>query len=369
MIYIYTFAASIFFAYLAERSKNKGVIVLCSVISILIPSILGGLRAYGVGTDTMVYGRPGYEMAMASPNFAYYMSNYHTEPGFGFLTYFVAKIFGTENWCYFFYQLITISCLYIGAWKHRNVTNFLIWMLCFFLMHYTGTWNTMRQSLAASIIFMGLDTLERKEYGKFTLYVAIATLFHYSAVSVIFSMGLSHYVVTSEKFRNDVFFRTGIICCVLLACFMLRNIMLALLQYVSFLGKYEAYFSGKYAENSGSNSFSTIMFGEIILLILYTQGAKKNFTKTGNYSYNLNFYLCNIFFVYIYQIFIKAIATRVCNYSFIVNTILLSQLPSFIKEKNLKLMVGIILFVVMIFFRYLAWARWDFPTWPYRSIL
>ena len=55
MVYIATFLCSIVFGHLATRinpKTNRGLVFLCSAISILIPSILAGLRDISVDHES-----------------------------------------------------------------------------------------------------------------------------------------------------------------------------------------------------------------------------------------------------------------------------------------------------------------------------
>ena len=51
MIYLACFAVSGFFAYLANRTDKRRMFLLFSFISILIPVLLAGFRAYSIGID------------------------------------------------------------------------------------------------------------------------------------------------------------------------------------------------------------------------------------------------------------------------------------------------------------------------------
>ena len=69
MIYVVMFVFSTFFAYMASRAKNRGGVIFFSVICILLPSIIGGLRRVGVGVDTVVYALPHYSAAVRAVSF------------------------------------------------------------------------------------------------------------------------------------------------------------------------------------------------------------------------------------------------------------------------------------------------------------
>ena len=340
MIYIYVFLASVFFAWLAERSKDKGVIVLCSVISILIPSLLGGLRAHGIGVDTTGYGRADALSALNAPNLTYFMENNRCEPGYQVLVYVVMKIFGHENWCYFFYQLITISCVYIGCWKHKKITSIAFSMFIFFMMFYNNSFSIMRQSIAAAIIFMGFDNVEQKKYMKFALYVVIATMFHKSAISALVLLAGTYCVISSSiNISFKILFNFGTIFFLVL----FRIIMLFISRQLS---AYTGYLLTDHTLDviNGGLRFSAMYTGAILMLILYHNGALKTLERN-----KVNFHLYNDIFIIVYINAVNILPYRTMLYQMFVSIFSFSALPSYVKEKNFKAASAFAVILVMVY--------------------
>ncbi|MBQ3695143.1 MAG: EpsG family protein [Synergistaceae bacterium] len=363
MIYIVVFMSSIFFAWLAERSKDKGIIILCSVISILIPSILGGLRAHGVGVDTIVYGRNTALQALNSPNLAYFVENNRTELGYKILTFYVMKTLEHENWCYFFYQLITNACVYIGLWKHRKIAPITLSLFVFFMFFYNTIFSIMRQGMAAAIVFMGFDNVEHKKYMKFTLYVIVAALFHKSAVLTLVVIGAMHYVTTSKNITQRILW------CYATIIFMIvfRPMMTFLTSQIS---SYAGYFlmSRLPPDVVATNSFNqhTILFiGPLLMFSLFYSGASRVFGKDS-----IIFYYYNNIFILTYIIFINMLSYRALFYSMFISIFNFSSIPSLVKEKNLKATTAFIVITVLLIFWIKAFVFINIAdTWPYRSIL
>lgn len=371
MIYIYIFLVSMFFAYLAERSKNKGIIILCSIISILIPSILGGLRAYGVGTDTYVYGRPSFLDALASPNLAYFFNSNRLEPMCKLIIYFSAHVLGHENWSYFLYNLTTVSCFYIGAYKHKKFCSLPLLMFVFYMMWYNYTYNAMRQCIAASIVFMGFDTLENKQYFRFLVYVTIATLFHYSSVIAIVFLFCPYLLIASKKFYRYKYVKTFILCSAIMLVFFARTIGYYVVSSVPFLAQYSGYLTN-YDEDNIQKSYLLITLGELIMLALYHRGASLQLSVNKTSKYNFEFFIYNLIIIATVtsQITIRYITKRFLLYSHFVNLIVLASLPKFVKEKKLRIIILLCVIVVSVFFWWKIYIRGgSSETWPYRSIL
>lgn len=370
MIYIVVFMSSIFFAWLAERSKDKGIIVLCSVISILIPSILGGLRAHGMGIDTVTYGLPHALNALKSPDFAYFMSHgSKAEPLYKTIVFFTMKTLEHVNWCYFFYQLITMSCFYIGAYKHRKIAPLPLTILMYLLIYYQYIYSAIRQGMAAAIVFMGLDTVEKKQYGKFLIYVGVATMFHYSSLVAIFFILGMHMLTVSKNFVKHEYSKIMIITTVALLLYFVRPLMSFIINFVPFLMKYENYFHNDYNEQSAQNSMMAVFCCELIMFLLYGKGAAKIFSGGNNTENNVNFFKFNIIFVVFFQLAVQFFK-RVLLYSEFANLIALSAIPNFVKEKNLKFLVTFAVILGAVLYCVKRFVIWGFyQTWPYRSIL
>lgn len=370
MIYIVVFLSSTFFAYLAGRSKNKGVMILCSVISILIPCILGGLRHSSRGFDTTGYGMRNAMEAKAASDYITFMTEYEAERGYLTVAYVVMNIFGHPNWCFFAYQLITISCVYIGAYRHRKLTPIWFTMFIFLMFLYNNTYDFIRQDMAAAIIFMGLDKLERKQYYHFSLYILAAFLFHYSAV-MTFLIVLGLYVLSATKISGKYASLQIVATYIVMAALIFaRPIIYVMAGSISFLSKYLIYFT-----QEGRNVMDAPVWNSLMCLIaimmcyFFKDGAVKAFETTGDGD-NMKFYRNNTIFFLMYSHFIKFFSARVMVYTNFINILLMASLPSFVKEKNLRIIVAL----GVMFFWSVSWyvrivIRNQDNTYPYISIL
>lgn len=353
-IYICCFLLSIFFAWVASRSKDKGLSVLCSIISILIPSILGGLRNPGVGTDTLVYGLPNAMEALRANNFLEFAAR--KEPGYALLCYATMKIFEHVNWVFFMYQLVTVGCFYVGAYKHRKIVSLPLLMFLFLFRHYIFSYNAMRQSMAASIIFMGIDHLENKEYKKFFMYILIAFTFHFSSIAMAI-MILGTYIIVTQK----SYYRRITIFLLVLLLFFTRPVATAILQMIKF-DKYLMYVTapgegGKYSLNNTYLSLLVFQVWEYIIFIMYSQGAKR-VLGVDNFEYYKFNLIISFMFYHVIRLFF-----RLSMYTEFINMIAIAALPFIMKDKYLKLLV-----MLSIIFAYsFRWMRdaGDIETWTY----
>lgn len=375
MIYVRYFTVSMFFAYLTSRAKNKDIVYLCSAISILVLCLLGGMRAYGIGSDTATYGRPLALSAMASSSLIDYI-NYEegAELGYKILTYAIMKTFGHENWCYFFYQLITVGGAYIGAYKHRKYISFPFTFFLWIITFYNTSYNIIRESIAASIIFMNIDQLESKQYLKFAVTIIVAYTFHKSAL-IVFSLFFGmHYVATSKFFTNWPFLKNVLVCVAVVAMFFLKSILASfILGNTSDLDRYGTYIyayailDDRYA---GGRTTLLILGAELFMIFLYEKNGRSVLAGKSCYMGNIDFYKYNVLFCFVYVYAVQLMTGRVLAYSSFINVFLMAAFPRFVKEKHLRFMV----FVAVTGYCVLLWyyqmiMLGHSQTYPYRSIM
>lgn len=365
MIYVYVFLSSTFFAWLAGRSKDRAVIILCSAISILIPSILGGIRTGHMGIDTALYGIPNALSAREATSYLEYISN-NREQGYHTVVFLVMRIFHNPNWALFAHQLITNTCVYIGAYKHKHLAPLHYIMLVYLISTYTGTFLFIRQYIAAAIIFLGIDTLEKQQYGKFSLYVIIATLFHSSA-PIAFFMLMGIFIISSEKYAGNKNFRNIIIFAGVFASFAARPIISYLVSVLPLFERYENYARNIYNETMGGSIRASAMYIiELAMCFLYSKGAKKTFAKIGDADI-VKFYKASLYFLLLYENFIQFFTVRIIIYSRIVNVLLLAALPGFVKEKHLRFIVAVCV-IISISINFYIHTRSD-DVYPFRSVI
>lgn len=206
-IYLIVFALSLLLIFFSEKFKPKTLIhILLVFIALAIPTLLAGLRASSIGTDTMSYLVPIYENALASDSFGQFqhkqflynwsyvtVSDY--EIGFTALVYIVTKLFGNLYVLQTLIAGIITWTVYTAINQYKREIPVWLGMAVFYFMYFNVTMNMMRQWIAMGILLLGTRCIfERKK--KYFLYVLVACLFHSSAL-----IGAGFYVL--YYFIND----------------------------------------------------------------------------------------------------------------------------------------------------------------------
>ena len=153
----------------------KDVVILFAIGAILI--MVAGLR-YNVGADYLQY---------AANYRAYYMSDLEIlgEPGIRIVAKIAHASIDHFGMMFLLASVITIGCYYWSILT--NSPYFIISILLFILL---GCWhesfNSVRQSLAAGILFLGHTSIKEKKIVKWIIVCCVASLFHISAIIFVF---------------------------------------------------------------------------------------------------------------------------------------------------------------------------------------
>ena len=372
MPYVIMWITSTFFAYLASKAKRRDVVIFFSVIAILIPSVMGGIRANSVGKDTTTYALPHFIAACNAPDFGTFLLSDKRLPKellWAVLVYVPAKLFGNFNVNLFFFALIIAACSYIAIYKHRKIVQLPFVWLIFLTVIYPMTFNYIRQSLAASVIFMHLDKLEAKQYGKFMLAIAAGILFHSSAF-IVLSYLVTFHALTLWKTRK-VWLKNLILYGGLVSLIIIRPIIRLVTSSIPFLSTYAGYENNRPGAFFTGLAYAGLEVGELIMCMLYPIGLRKLFQQNDMYK----FYMFSLIFHLIYRFFVRIFAFRVLFYFDFINVILIASLPFFVREKNLRNFVAISVFLASVtyfffttVFGVITSAGNGSGAWPYRTI-
>lgn len=212
-IYLICFAVSCLFFKMSELSKNRIKYNMFTIIGLLIPCILAGLRSDTIGTDVHVYVKPMFEAACsASSFFEYqnvgwiaswtYMYVHEIEIGFSLFVYIIAKVFGNISVLLTCIQLLIIIPFYKGLSYFRKELSIWLCMLIFYLMNYNVTLNMMRQWIAMALLFYGFRYVVERKPLNYIIVVLISMMFHNSAMIGVLFYLIYSFIYSNKKGKN-----------------------------------------------------------------------------------------------------------------------------------------------------------------------
>lgn len=176
--YVVALLFAFFFAFKAEKYKNKKNKVYFYSLAFIVIVLFCGLRFF-VGND---YSGYYYNFQRISTyNLSFFEQRW--EPGI----YLIIQIFENSKIGYFFFLFTCSVITYIFIFKALIYENVLQWGIFFtFTLGLLIMANDqVRQAVSLSIFLFSIKYIEQNNFKKYLKWIIVAALFHYSAIALI----------------------------------------------------------------------------------------------------------------------------------------------------------------------------------------
>ncbi len=181
LIYLTTILIVLLLSYNAQKRNKRGTFIFAAVII----SLLAGLRAETVGIDTVHYIEKFQYIANGQPKLAYGL-----EETFKGICAVLLKIWNNSSFLFLLFALVTNVLIFKRLWDFKDYISLSWASIVYFGVFYFMTFNILRQFVAIAIVFFATRYVSQRKYLKFLIFVAIATLFHKSALLGILFIAL-----------------------------------------------------------------------------------------------------------------------------------------------------------------------------------
>lgn len=329
LIYFLILIIVMLWIWVEEKSLSRTSVFIPIFILILFFSI----RDFTVGTDTITYTKFFRDGLLPQ----YYNFNPEIEMGYQFFEYVILNFTHNYFWLFFFCSIIVIPSYFYIIKKYS--TNYILSIFIFITFGiYNFFFNGLRQGIAIAICFLALPLLIDKKKLKYLILIFIASLFHISALIMLFFYFLVHSKI---KLEYKMIFITVIS----------SVVSGIIINYLANSNKrYEAY--GQIDEGSGG--YLTLCFYIFLGIFVYILGRQE---RIINYNFRVyeQIFLCGLLLV----IPIAFLGTdpsgpqRILNYFLPMLTLIL---PVLLNKYKHKLFTFIFIFLAMIYF-YLVTSR------------
>lgn len=186
IIYFVTFAIAFAFAYFAEKYYKKipkPLYIILIFLAFLVPSILAGLREYGVGTDTKGYITYVFEKMQkisSIDQFFDYAKTADTEFLYVLFNFIISRFFTDINVMYFFMHLLLLAITYFGLSKlfKEDRKYIAFFYLIYLLLYFNRSLNLYRQSVAISIGLFSYFYVMKRKLLMFVMTILLGMGFH-----------------------------------------------------------------------------------------------------------------------------------------------------------------------------------------------
>lgn len=354
MIYFGLYGILFYFSLLAVLLYNARVQTqqVDTVIIITFSIFLFFLAAFrnNTGVDFFSYARIFTEIKNAQENLIHCLKQSNIEPGY----WLVNIIAPTFRWVLIIVSLITVvsKCYFIiKRGDGRNKLAFLFFYYCSIFIFYDM--GIMRQGIAIGIVFLSLESIEKRRKIRFLFYIIAAMSFHLTAI-----LAVPLYFFSNRE-RTRKFYYISMVCCILLSYFC--NIKEIFQSFVDIMNN--PYISHKvyvYLNErvSGQIPFLSIL-KRILFLIFFIEIFKRPNIVFGKYQLPVrergsriwlyvNGYFLSLIEMVLFS-FLPIVGTRGSSYLYFLQIMLFTEIISDKKLKRLNYLYLIIFSVLMFF--------------------
>ena len=203
LIYIFVFLLSIVFTILCEGSEKKTYRIAFALIAILIPSLLAGLRDYGVGYDTQIYVDDTYREVLDYRDSGLWTflkaileGEFTQEPFYCFINYIGLHLGIEVNYVYFVVNFVTIALVFNAIWLYQEKASMPLMMFVFLFLYFNISLNIIRQTVAIALALNVYLYLEQRRWIMALVFGVLMFLSH--TTSIVFILFLLLYVAINR---------------------------------------------------------------------------------------------------------------------------------------------------------------------------
>jgi len=232
IVYIVTFALSLLGVKMADLwFDDQRRFLAGSILAVLPPILIAGLRDSTVGSDMELYIVPIFNgIASNGQNLMEFIDSYpDMEIGYLFVNYVIAQLTDQPFFLLLCIHILIIIPLYITAMKWRDHLSPVLFMFIFYMIFFQESLSIVRQSIALSFSMLAFTFFWEKRYIQFFLYLIVAFLFHQTVI-IALSFPLAYMMVSRFSIREYYYYYIGIALVISLFFLNLDNILIWLIE-------------------------------------------------------------------------------------------------------------------------------------------
>jgi len=319
------------------RSSNANLdITVRPTLVVLAFTILWAVMAFRheVAKDYYSYIRIYDEIA--SRGFIWALETLRTEPGYALFNILIKYIFNDHQYVFIISSFIVLFFVFITIIDNKESINFGYALFAYIVSYYFWMWTAVRISIAIVIVFYAYRYIIEKNIFKYSVFVLIAFLFHYTAIII---WPLYFLISSSNKTKKHIY--NTLFYILLISIFISFNIIFELLFSDT---KYEVYQVMIGNLRSGLNQFIL----KLPLFFLFTAYRKTLISINQNNVVYLRIFFIG-FFMLIFTFWL-GIIDRLTNYYFIVEILILGSMFKITsKTERTFIIVLLLLYYILIY--------------------
>lgn len=358
LIYYDVFALSALFAYIAEKkSLKRGKSIIFWILAIVVPSILAGMRAETVGTDTSGYIKEIFDMCKNGVDWKIIIGAYQCEIGYYMINYIVSLITGSFQIFLFVVQILILGPVAIACKNNADVAEPYLSYLFFLILFYNRSLNMCRQSIAIAICMASVTFIRKQKFFKFIGCILIAITIH----RIAFIFIPVYFIFVFLKRKEQIIYKF-LLCAIALSGIVFYQSIVNKLISIGYMSSHYLYYA-----NGGKQNISTIEFLLKIFLVILTLFVSKVLNKKNSINSIFSFLLVLDLLVYCLG-FYANYAQRISYYIGFFVVFIIPQIPRCMKKNQKLLSLVALLMVAVIFSYYYYGVSGCDGTVPYRIV-
>ncbi|AVK82732.1 hypothetical protein C3943_03755 [Lysinibacillus sp. B2A1] len=318
----------VFFYFLIDKKLKLGLSNIFAMLFFTFLTCLAGLR-YGVGLDYFSY----------EDWFKYWDMSFSSEWIYMFIMYIVKMANGEFYIITIIMAIVTNLFIYLGIknWGVKGEYLFLS-VLLYCSEHFLIYLNLMRQGAAVAIFFYASKFIVTRSFKKYLLFIILASGFHYSAIFL-----LVLYFLPNIRIKYKLYC-TLLIVAILVTYLGITNEILNFI--VKFTPYSDKYYNHVYLQSGDIDWFSPVVLFRVVFSVILIYLSSFGYDSLKKISLIITFYQIGII------LNILSLSTfmfdRIGIYLRIFEIVIVPILMSLIKDKYLRQLLFIFLFVFML---------------------
>ncbi len=355
LVYYIIFIVSSILVYLADK-KMRGLRgkKICWLLAVLIPSLLAGLRAESVGTDTSGYIKAIHHLCVNDVDWKVVVGAYQCEIGYYFVNFLVTRISDSFQLLLFVLQILILAPVLLACKDNADLVEPYLSYFLFLILFYNRSLNMCRQSIAIAICIYSVQYVRSEKIVKFLVCLMLAISIHKIAFIFLTIYIISHFLQKKEGVYYKLSFLAAV-CCLIIFYKVILNKLISM----GYLGSRYLYYV-----NSGNQNISTIELTTKILYLILILCVASILKKKNRYNEILIFFLVLDFLIYCIG-FYANYAQRISYYIGIFTIFVVPQIANCVNKRQKYICLFVLLFIAFAFsYKYYGISGCD-GTVPY----
>lgn len=362
LIYVFVFfLAGISEKCCDENKKIKKIIFWVSTILIIIvPALLAGLRGKNVGTDTSGYVLYAFQFAVDKYNLQQIIKYSNVEPLYAVINLIVATLTNNMNILLFVLQLIVDIVFFVAFYNLRKKHSYALLYSIFIILFFNKSLNMIRQTIAIGFVMLSFKEAVNNKFIKYCLLNIAAICFHKTAI-IAFPIYFIIKLAKGQKSRRNI---TIIIGSSILAILLFRPVVMFLVNLHVLDKRYSQYI----------NFNSDILMLELLFMIAIFSICmifRKQLLKINNYNKLYMVFLAIAIILYSLGIF-NTFASRFSYYYYYFIVFIIEEIIKVISlQKNQRWVEGITIssITLLIVYSSIYYGHYKLDgTVPYKTV-